>query len=268
MNFGLIRSMINDLGTLKASFTNMSNANPATDPDAIAKRTYMGALNMTLRGLINASIGETYAPQSPQQDAWLVYANLATTNLGLEFVSVFLDPYGTSNLANFLGNPRGITFIEPYFLDVAPTQRKEYLAMIIDEGLPAHQPVDKWLEKVVDDFDVEDEGPVGGFWGDATDDQHTGKIKVDDKVVTVEYDWAYPIYDQQDPRDTREDYKITYTYSDTGGQSSVEYTGSTTFYKTESLAPVIPGYEISILIGAAAISAIGLIYVIMKKKRM
>jgi hypothetical protein len=154
--------------------------------------------------------------------------------------------------------------IKGFFASKIP-DKKEYLNLLLRSGLPAHQPVDSWWEKVIDDFNIEDDV----YWGTGTY-THQGGIEVDGMVVTVEYEWeeAAQWQDVDGTMVKFDDYEVEYTYSDTGGQSSVEFKGSDTFYKIESLAPVIPGYEITILLATAAISAIALIYVVMKKRRM
>ncbi len=166
-----------------------------------------------------------------------------------------------------LGTASGTLLAILSFFEGEIPDKKEYLNLLLRGGLPAHQPVSSWWGKVVDDFNIDDDA----IYGTGTTTMfHKGGIEADGNVVTVDYEWE-PSAVWQDTDGTIEefeDYSITYTYSDTGGQSSVEFTGSEVFYKIESLAPVIPGYEITILLAAAAISAMALIYIVMKKKRM
>ena len=157
--------------------------------------------------------------------------------------------------------------IKGFFQGKIP-DKKNYLNLMLRGGLPAHQPVDKWWETVLEDFNIEE----NNLW-DVKDAPyiHKGGVEQDGMVITVTYEWEAGAtwQDADGTVDVLDDYEVIYTYSDTGGQSSVEFTdGDDVFYKIESLAPVIPGYEISILLAAAAISAIALIYVVMKKKRM
>ena len=138
------------------------------------------------------------------------------------------------------------------------------MAAILRAGLPAHAPVDKWWEKVIDDFNI-DEDTV---WVNLQGDANQGGVYVDGKTVVIEYEW-YNVQDWHGIKyEDRDDYEERYTYGDTGGQSMVEFTdGDEVFYKIEALSPAIPGYEITIFLAAAAISALGLIYVVMKKRR-
>jgi hypothetical protein len=169
--------------------------------------------------------------------------------------------------------------LDAYFHRELPDE-KGYLVSLLESGLPAHQDVGKWWTKVLEDFDLDKDdvygdpasNPTLNALGFATSSsQNQGGIKIDGMTITVEYEWLDGAY--VDPKaaelEKRDDFDIVFTYSDTGGQSSVAYMkGDEVFYKKESLATAIPGYEISILLGAAAISAIGIIYVIMKKRRM
>ncbi|TFG24730.1 MAG: hypothetical protein EU529_03300 [Promethearchaeota archaeon] len=209
----------------------------------------------------------------------LFYKACETGNLVDLYLEALLNASGDTLIQQYLGFPAGLNYIKYFILDVIPLQKKEFLALLFEEGLYAMQPVDKYLEKIIDDFDIDGDA----IWGDDLeidgmewkDDLNNGGITVEGRIVTVKYEWAKDIYDvpetvEVDPLlyDSREDYKIIYTYGDTGGQISIEFEGSDTFYKIESIAPLIPGYEVTILLASAAISAVALIYVIMKKKRM
>ncbi|MFW9899272.1 MAG: hypothetical protein ACFFDO_08445 [Candidatus Thorarchaeota archaeon] len=167
-----------------------------------------------------------------------------------------------------------------FFRDKVP-DKAEYLISLLRSGIPAHQDVGKWLDKMVEGFDIPDDVLYGAdkyeqvgldLWPATkiAEEQFYCDVSVNEMQVTVEIEWEDLVY--RDPgvlaSGERDDYEMIFSYSDTGGQSSVTYQNGDIFYKTESLAPVIPGYEISILLGAAAISAISLIYVVMKKRRM
>jgi len=146
--------------------------------------------------------------------------------------------------------------------------RAEFLLLLLKSGIPAHQDVGNWLERLVDAFHIDKDQ----YWN-IDEDPFTLDVSVDGLVVTAEIEWAdgvlvddsVPVEDQEE----RKDYDIVFTYGDTGGQSSIEYVkGDEVFFKTEGIAPTIPGFEISILLGAAAIATLGLIFVVMKKRRM
>lgn len=141
---------------------------------------------------------------------------------------------------------------------------KEYLAAILRAGLPAHAPVDKWWQKVVDDFNIDDDH----VWYNLQGDANKGGVYMEGKTVVIDYEWVNVQDKHGDKLEDRDDYQERYTYGDTGGQSSLEFTdGDNVFYRIEALSPAIPGYEITILLASAAISALGLIYVVMKKRR-
>jgi hypothetical protein len=147
--------------------------------------------------------------------------------------------------------------------------RGEYLLILLKAGIPAHQDVGKWLEKMVDAFSIDDEKYYDSIYGDP----FKLDVSVDGLVVTAKIEWKEGVcIDESKPwseENQREDYEIVFTYGDTGGQSTKEYIcGDDIFYKTESIAPTIPGYEVSILLGAGAIATLGLIFVVIKKRRM
>jgi len=147
--------------------------------------------------------------------------------------------------------------------------RAEYLLLLLKSGIPAHQDVGKWLEKMVDEFSIDDERLY-----DTNGDPFYLDVSVDGLVVTAKIEWATGVkIDKNLPwnedENQRQDYKMVFTYGDTGGQSTKEYiSGDDIFYKSEGIAPTIPGYEVSILLGAGAIATLGLIFVVIKKRRM
>jgi hypothetical protein len=153
-----------------------------------------------------------------------------------------------------------------FFREKIP-DRAEFLISLFRSGIPAHQDVSKWLTKMVDEFDINEDNYYGKT------DKFILDASVDGLTVTLKIEWAEGTKIDKDmdfsDDNERQDYEMVFVYSDTGAQSSMTYQdGDDIFYKTEGKAPAIPGFELSILLGAAAISAIGLIYVIMKKRRM
>ena len=250
------------------------------DPDADIQYAFWETLNTTLTTILPALLP---LPGEPNYALKKQQLNDVFNQSNGDLVALTLDALVNAtgeNPLQILGDfPAGLKYARPYIMDLVPLQRKEFLALLLKEGVFAMQPVDKYLEKLVDDFNIDKDE----VWGDdftidritAKDDLHVGGIEVEGRVVTVEYKWAEDIYDLPvgvDPNPAihtpRKDYKIIYTYGDTGGQISIEYEGSETFFKIESIAPLIPGYEITILLASAAISALAIIYVVMKKKRM
>jgi hypothetical protein len=94
-------------------------------------------------------------------------------------------------------------------------------------------------------------------------------------VVTVKIEWPKNMIDPADMyifggdnEDELKDFEIVFPYGDTGGQGTVSYQHGTTIFWQMGGVEQIPGFEISIILGASALSIIGLIYVIMKKRKM
>ena len=103
-------------------------------------------------------------------------------------------------------------------------------------------------------------------------------VEVDDAgVVTVEIEY---LDDQQDPKDMIKNYITPGSEDDPDELDDWEWVfpkagdgptqmkdGDTIFYQTEPMEGPIPGYEIPVLIGVSLVSVIGLIYVVMKKRK-
>jgi len=71
-----------------------------------------------------------------------------------------------------------------------------------------------------------------------------------------------------DNEDELKDFEIEFPYGDTGSQGTISYKdGDETFWQMGGVEQ-IPGFELTIILGVSAISIIGLIYVIMKKRKM
>jgi hypothetical protein len=161
-----------------------------------------------------------------------------------------------------------------------------YLYLALSGGLPVYTPTGKFLANMIEEFEDDIE--------DSEDTKETGhpdmdgsipfevSVKVDkeEMVVTMKFrmdDYIDPAYNnpkdavggvELDEPDEMEDWKVKFYYSEYGSQNKIEYLkGDDVFYSKESLA-VIPGFEITIIIGASAIAIIGLIYVIMKKRKI
>lgn len=122
----------------------------------------------------------------------------------------------------------------------------EFLWDALAEGLPASAPIDGWLEEMLDEFLDNDDNWV---------ETKVKDITADGNVIEFEMEGE-------------EDYSVIYTYGDFGTQDSVivKDKSGDEIYRMEGIG-MIPGYEITVLLAVSAISTIGLIYVI-KKKRM
>jgi hypothetical protein len=259
--FDQVEAIINYLNM----FMIQVNFSTASDPYNIFAPNFAADKSTTVPNsawyFLNATIGGASTPA------------LAGLKAGID-ATFATNPYSFPNVGDypfmwyFLMYGGLKTSLLDFFRNKIP-DRAEYLIMLLRSGIPAHQPVDSWLEKMVDEFNIDDKYAYGG-----TDDQFYCDVSVDGMVVTVEIDWVDGITISDDltipaKDNERAGYEMVFTYSDTGGQSSMVYQdGDDIFFKTESIAPAIPGYEVTIILGAGAISAMGLIYVIMKKRRM
>ena len=104
-------------------------------------------------------------------------------------------------------------------------------------------------------------------------------VSLEGSVVTVEFEYQD---DQIDPDDSTswpgtfagegedelKDFEYVIEYGETGSESySVFKDGDEEFWRKEGLA-IIPGFEVTVILGASALSILALIYVVMKKRRM
>jgi len=287
--FLLIDQMIYSLIALNATF------------QASAGSNYWYGVNNTIGKLINGSIIQGFLDEGYSAPVALAMAAQTweyfflgglLTNCFDTMIDAYLNADGTHPMQS---GAMGLMGIVPFFVDETPQDDKEYVRMLLDGGIPASQPVDHWLERLLDAFDIDEDrwfGDDDTIYQDITlyyatidatgikpksvtgvyvsDDLQTGGIEVDGLVVTCEVEWQEPLLnDPKDPDSQREDYDIVWTYGDTGGQSKTEYfKGDECFYSIEGISPTIVGYEVSILLGAGAIATLGLIYVVIKKRRM
>jgi len=160
-----------------------------------------------------------------------------------------------------------------------------YLYMALTGGLPVYTPTGKFLKNMVEEFedDIEDSEDVPETGHPDMDGSvpYEVSVKVDKEAMTVTMkfemdDYVDPAasspapgggYEIDDP-DELEDWKVTFYYGEYGSQSKIEYSHSDDiFFSKESLA-IIPGFEITIILGASAIAILGLIYVVMKKRKL
>jgi hypothetical protein len=214
------------------------------------------------------------------------YANIVAANIREELPTATVQgkldyamaksPYEALNLIGFVAANLQALYDG---LGKSMPDKKTFLANLMEEGLPAHAPVDKWLERLVDNFNLDEdhvyqtaEDTIPGHpysFGLVT--YHTGAIDVDGLTVTITYEWQEntPVDPTHPTDDYRSDYELVFTYAETGTQASTEYySGDDLFYKFESLSPAIPGYEVPILLTAAGLSILALIFIVMKKRKM
>jgi len=93
-------------------------------------------------------------------------------------------------------------------------------------------------------------------------------------AVIVEIEWPDNYIDPRDlsvfggdNEDDLSDFEIAFPYGDTGGQGTVSYMDGDDIFWQMGGVESIPGFEITILLGASAIAILGLIYVVMKKRK-
>jgi len=171
-----------------------------------------------------------------------------------------------------------------------------FLAQLI-AGQPPASPGDDFMRKVIEEYDIDDEVlsdmykfeygkdldldgdissiPVGAvsrftdtdLGGETIYPQAYMDISSEGDVVTAEIEWPDNYIDPKDRtvmggdnEDELEDFEIVF------GDGNVWKDGDDIFWQT-STDEQIPGYEISILLGASAISVFALVYVIMKKRK-
>ena len=100
------------------------------------------------------------------------------------------------------------------------------------------------------------------------------EVEVADGVLTVEINYQKDQLDpKDDPRmggngkDELEDWEWVFTFGDTGTQDVIQIKdGDLVFYEI-GIVDQIPGFEITVILCASAVSIIGLIYIVMKKRK-
>jgi len=123
---------------------------------------------------------------------------------------------------------------------------EDVLVGVLMEGMPIYIPVGTFLDKVIADYNI-------------------STITAADGVVTIAMAKGHS---NLILGNASADYTIEIVYGDKGSQSSITFKDGdgTIFFKSEGLM-LIPGYDLAILLAISAISMIGLIYTINKRKR-
>jgi hypothetical protein len=119
--------------------------------------------------------------------------------------------------------------------------------------------------------------PLGGGYPTGGDTVYVWAevdVEWDGSAVVIEINYQDDQYDPKDilegesDPDELEDWEWVFPYGDTGTQGAVQLKdGNEVFWESKGIEQ-IPGFEVSIILGASALSIIGLIYVIMKKRKM
>jgi len=190
------------------------------------------------------------------------------------------DPtYGALNqtLEAGAGGPEKI--IEQ-FENVIP-KKAGYLYLALEGGIPVYTPTGDYLKKMVEEFDIDDEDVETGHPAMDGIVPFTCDVEVEGMVITMEFemddyldpaDWEVDcdllVAKALEDRDELEDWEVVFTYSEYGSQSKIQYMDGDDIFFEKGGVDQIPGYEVVILIGVSALSVLGLIYVIMKKRKM
>jgi len=172
-------------------------------------------------------------------------------------------------------------------------------------GQPAMVPQADFIAKVVDEYDLNDEtlydmygfeygedldgdGEISGVPVGATSrffDLDLGgetiypkayiNYKVEGSNFLAEIEWPKDMIDPADmpvfggkAEDELKDFEIEFPYGDTGTQGTVSYKDGTEIFWQMGGVESIPGYELTILLGVSAVSILGVIYILMRKRKM
>jgi hypothetical protein len=190
------------------------------------------------------------------------------------FIDALLNETGQNPLQLALKSGPGLNIIIPYFDFVLP-DKKNFLYLLLKKGVPTYTPVDDFLHRMLEDFDIDGDDyydvphvsltllqELGGLSVKAK-----GDVELDGTSITMEFEYQDNQKDPGDLEDELDDWEVTFTFSEYGFQSYVSYSDDgEEFYRKESLQ-TIPGFEVSVLLGVSAVSIIGVIYVVMKKRK-
>jgi hypothetical protein len=192
------------------------------------------------------------------------------------------------------------------FKALIPDKAGFFLGQLI-AGQPAMTPSGDFMTKVIEEYNFDEDGetlydmygfeygkdlnsdgeidatPYGAVSrfsqidlnGETVYPQAFMEFEWDGSAVIAEIEWQEDSIDPKDwvafggdGEDELEDFEIEFPYGDTGGQGTVSYMDGDEIFWQMGGVDQIPGFEISILLGASAIAILGLIYVVMKKRKM
>ncbi|MFX1442548.1 MAG: hypothetical protein ACFFHV_03970 [Promethearchaeota archaeon] len=194
--------------------------------------------------------------------------------------------YYTDRVYGMWGTPMKILQIMAESIDFGYPSKPGFLLSTLCAGLPVYVPQDDFTAKIVKIFNIRDdilykvpfvsrefedaEGipvfiPVYAYFD----------ISAENGIVTVGIEYKDGIrYDpsdlfngEADPNEL-DDFEVTFAYGDTGGQGTVQVKDGDTVFWEAGAVQGIPGFEITIILGASALSILALIYVVMKKRKM
>jgi len=101
------------------------------------------------------------------------------------------------------------------------------------------------------------------------------KLELTDSTISITIEYKDGQIDPKDlaefdgaEEDELKDWTVEFPYGDTGSQGTISCkAGNTVFWQWGGVES-IPGYELTIILGVSALSIIGIIYVMMKKRKM
>jgi len=188
------------------------------------------------------------------------------------------DPYLTAAQTALGAGAQGPIIIYDAFEELIP-KKAGFLYMALEGGLPCYVPTEDYLTKMVAEFNINDEFIETGHPAMEGSIPFTADVKVEGMTITMKFDfddyldpadWEIDkdlLVADEDP-DELENWKVVFTYSEYGSQSKVQYMDGDDIFFEKGGVDQIPGYEVAILIGVSALSVLGLIYVVMKKRKM
>jgi len=219
------------------------------------------ALNNTVLVLLNLL---KIVPPKPGE------ANPGLENLPWMLLEAALKSDGT----NFLQNgTSGLLAINDLVAGSIPG-KFGFLYNLLLEGLPIYKPTDHFLGKIVDYFDIDDEDIEMGIPGLDPSIQVRGGVELEGSAITLKFEYIDDTVDPADPDEELKDWEVTFTYGDTGSQESVIFKDDDgeEFYRSEGLPmdyfqiPLVRNIAIAAGI-SAAVAILGVIYIIMRKRR-
>ena len=142
--------------------------------------------------------------------------------------------------------------------------------LLIDKGLPMAKEFDDYVPEFLDNIDkIAKDNDYAGVVPNWPEDKSMKDIEYDEATdtITIEYEKDDSFFMEATVKD---DFTIEVILGDTGTASPLNFrTGDTEediFFQKQGVA-MIPGYEVSLMLGIAAFATIGLIYTVMKKRK-
>ncbi|TFF99380.1 MAG: hypothetical protein EU540_06845 [Promethearchaeota archaeon] len=185
-------------------------------------------------------------------------------NLPAVVLDAALNPTGENPLQQ---GSEGILAVYDLVSDNVP-DKFNFLFNLLLEGLPTYTPVDKYLGKVVDDFDIDGTVPETYINGLNSDLKVYGDVELDGTVLTLKFEYDENTVDPDNPDKILKNWEMSFVYGDEGSQGSIVLRGEDgkVFYKTGGLG-YLPELEVTIIIGISTLFVIGLIYAVLIRRK-